>query len=93
METVQVTNVNVTDLLASFRQIVREEYVGMAPVVKKNKLFTRKQTAEQLSITLPTLNEYVKRGYIKASRIGSRVLFAEEDILAALKEIPSLKRR
>jgi excisionase family DNA binding protein len=48
------------------------------------KYYSRKETAEQLNITLPTLNKYVKNGIIKSHRIGNRVLFKVLDIENAL---------
>lgn len=48
------------------------------------KLLTRKQTSHRLSVTLPTLNKYVKQGKIKCHRIGRRVLFKETDIINSI---------
>lgn len=48
------------------------------------KLLTRKETAMKLSVTLPTLNKYVKQGKIKCHRIGRRVLFKETDIINSI---------
>lgn len=51
----------------------------------EKKYYTRKETAEQLRVSLPTLNEYTKKGAIKGKRIGSRVLYSEDAIQEALK--------
>lgn len=48
------------------------------------KLHTRLQTANLLSVTLPTLNKYVREGKIKCHRIGRRVLFKETDIINSI---------
>lgn len=50
-------------------------------------LYTREETAKRLSISLPTLNEYTKRGIIIGNRLGRRVLYKQSDIEAALKAI------
>ncbi|HOX74508.1 MAG TPA: helix-turn-helix domain-containing protein [Bacteroidales bacterium] len=52
---------------------------------------SRQEAANLLKISLPTLNEYTRTGIIKGSRVGSRVLYLEEDIINAVKEIPVLK--
>jgi hypothetical protein len=52
---------------------------------------SREETAPRLKITLPTLDKYTKAGIIKGSRIGSRVLYLESDIVEAVKEIPIQK--
>ncbi len=52
---------------------------------------TRKEVAEKLHISLPTLNEYTKSGKLRAYRINGRVLYREQDIEAALTSIEPLK--
>ena len=46
-----------------------------------DKLLTRKETAEFLDVTLPTLNAWEKSKKIKAVRIGSRVYFKQSELL------------
>ncbi|NPD47114.1 helix-turn-helix domain-containing protein [Lentimicrobium sp. S6] len=57
------------------------------------KYFTRKETAEMLNISLPTLHTWTKQGIIAAYSIGTRVLYKEQAVLAALKEVETLKYR
>lgn len=52
---------------------------------KKRKFYTRKDVADILNISLPTLHKYMKAGTIKSHKIGNRVLFTEEDINNAIK--------
>ncbi|PQJ79402.1 helix-turn-helix domain-containing protein [Polaribacter porphyrae] len=52
----------------------------------KDELLTRKQVAKLLSISLPTLRNYTKRGLIKEYRIGSRVLYKSTEVIEALPE-------
>lgn len=52
------------------------------------KLLTRLETAKLLSISLPTLRSYVKRGIIKECRVGSRVLYKWEDVSDAISTKP-----
>lgn len=72
--------------LVKFVNSIKQE----KPEVKEEKqaelLFTRKETAKKLHITLPTLHKYDKDGLIKSVRIGRRVLYSETEILNALKE-------
>lgn len=63
------------------------------PITPTQRFSTRPQTAERLRITLPTLHLYTKMGLIDGSRIGNRVLYSEEAIQAAVKSIPTLRRR
>jgi len=57
------------------------------------KYLTRKEVAELLSISLPTLNEYTKTGKLKGFRIGGRVLYCANEIQNSLTEIEALKYR
>ena len=51
------------------------------------KYLTRKETAEQLNVSLPTLNQYTKRNLITGYRFGVRVMYKTTDIEAALKNM------
>ncbi|TSJ40221.1 helix-turn-helix domain-containing protein [Mucilaginibacter corticis] len=53
----------------------------------ENSILTRQETAKLLSISLPTLHDYTKRGLIKAHRLGSKVRYKREDLEIALKHI------
>jgi excisionase family DNA binding protein len=51
------------------------------------KYLTRKETADQLNVSLPTLNEYTKKGLITGYRFGVRVMYKTTDIEASLKNM------
>ena len=51
------------------------------------KYLTRKETAEQLNVSLPTLNQYTKRNLITGYRFGVRVMYKTTDIEASLKNM------
>ena len=55
------------------------------------QIYTRKEVAQELGISLVTLGEWTKRGIIKAFRIGNSVRYKAEDVDKALKEVHSLK--
>lgn len=46
------------------------------------KLYTIEETAEMLGITTRTLQTYIKKGLIKAKKIGRRWRFTEQSINA-----------
>lgn len=48
---------------------------------------TRKETADKLNVSLPTLNEYTKRNLITGYRFGVRVMYKQSDIEAALTKM------
>lgn len=86
-----------TNFLQELKNQVAEEVVAQIsglmqsaqtpnPATGENYL-TRKQTAEKLKVSLPTLNEYTKNGKINGYRFGVRVLYKQSEIEAALKNV------
>lgn len=94
MEKLHFTSAELNSLKQEVIDIFRE---GLESFIlkdkKKNILLSRKDTAEQLCISLPTLNEWTKNGTIKAYRIGGRVLYKLNEIHDALEEVKTLKNR
>lgn len=85
-------NVSPGDLKQIISEVVEEKLSKFQPVQKDaTKYRSRKEVANLLKISLPTLNEYTKTGKIKAVRFGSRVLYSSEEIEKALQEIEVLK--
>ena len=60
---------------------------------KKQRLLSRKEVADLLHISLPTLHSLTKSGVIKASRINRRVLYDETEVLNALERIQPVTNR
>lgn len=56
------------------------------------QFLTRKQTAQKLGVSLPTLNEWTKTGLVQGYRIASRVRYKEDEIAAALIQIKTGRR-
>ena len=55
--------------------------------IQGKEYLTRKETAEKLNVSLPTLNEYTKRSIVTGYRFGARVLYKQSDIEAALTKM------
>jgi excisionase family DNA binding protein len=56
-------------------------------------LLTREETAELLSISLPTLWKYTRDGLFPGWRIGSRVRYKKSEILSALKKMNKFEEK
>ncbi|TDS13552.1 excisionase family DNA binding protein [Maribacter caenipelagi] len=56
----------------------------------KQKL-TVKEVAQKLNVTELTTRNYIQKGYIKADKIGRRVLIDASELEKSLTEIKSLK--
>lgn len=51
---------------------------------KDEGYLTREEVSKLIKLSPPTLNEYTKRGLIKAYKIGKRVLYKKSEIDASL---------
>lgn len=63
------------------------------PKASDPDMFSRKETAKFLRISLPTLHDWTKEGLIRAYRIGNRVLYKKVDIDQALNLINPTNKR
>lgn len=83
--------VPLTDLVNEIVRAVRAD-MDTAAAPPPEELLTRQETAKQLHVTLPTLRDYTRRGYVKGYRIGNRVLYKRNEVLAALPQIRTAKQ-
>ena len=60
---------------------------------KEPKFYTRKEAAEILHVTLPTLARITKDGLLVAKHVGSRSLYEADDIDEAVKKQVVFKYR
>jgi len=77
------------------KDLIREAIKESLPQIEKKHgqeaLLTRKQVAEKLHISLPTLNSLTKDGTLSGYRLSGRVLYKEVDVLASLRKIEPTK--
>lgn len=57
------------------------------------KYLSREEVCTILKVSMPTLNTYTKKGIIKGSKIGTRMLYLESDIKSAIQDATSIKYR
>ena len=94
MEKVVLVGITTQELTEIIRSTI-EEYQKSRPEKPLTKFpeefLNRFQVAKLLKVSLATLNDWTKKGYIPAYRIGNRVLFKKEDVLSSLQQVKSLK--
>lgn len=57
---------------------------------KVDKYLTREEVASLLKISLPTLHDWTKKGFLQSYRIGNALRYKEEEVLSspiAIKKI------
>jgi excisionase family DNA binding protein len=95
MKDIILTPISLTDLKTVISEAVRIELKNELQTLspkQPEELLTRKETAEILGISLPTLHEWTISGKIPAYRIGSRVRYKRGEIEQSLNKIRSLRR-
>jgi excisionase family DNA binding protein len=88
------TGITVNDLLLQIGQII-DAKVSVLPVNenKQSEYLSRKEVAKLLKITLPTLHDWTKLGYLKSYKIGTRVLYKQCEVIETLENIPQFKHK
>jgi excisionase family DNA binding protein len=86
-DSILIRNLTVNDLQNIIRTTMREEIQILLTKKGDPRYLTRKEAAELLKISLPTLHEYTRHGLVKGFRIGNRILYKLEDLEQDLKII------
>jgi predicted lipase len=77
--------------------IVRHMEFRLSEMIKgldkrtKDKLLTREQTAEMLSISLGTLWSWTKKNILISYRIGNKVMYKQSEVYQSLVQINNSK--
>lgn len=91
---VQIEQISISELKTLISDVLQSNEVKQDQTTKEDtKYITRQETAEILRISLPTLNEYTKKGILSGYRLGSRVRYKSNEVENALKRIQTVKYR
>jgi excisionase family DNA binding protein len=52
----------------------------LSPSNSVDDFLTRNETAQMLRVTLPTLYDWTKRGYLQSYRMGSRIRYKRSEV-------------
>ncbi len=90
-----LTQIPLQNLITAISDAVKTEFEKLnhkqpEPVTE---YITRKATAEILGISLPTLNDWSKRGVLPSYRIASRVRYKKGEVLNSLSLVQTIKYR
>ncbi len=89
-EILQLENTNANDFKNEIVKDVTNALKGYAETLQNpdnNKLLTRQETAELLSVSLVTLWDWTKKDIVPAYRIGNKVRYKKSEILLALQQM------
>lgn len=99
-DNIRVIDLNAKNLEELFDKVLFKHFNKLADSKNTNPIqqnapqyVSRKEAADLLKITLPTLNVYTKSGKLTAYKIGRRVLYDSIEIAKALSEQPKYLRK
>lgn len=87
MKALQLIAISKEELMQDFEQIVRKvlEKMQQDQSAKDEKEFyTREETAKLLNVSLTTLFNWNNEGILKTKKIGKRVYYSKNEVLARL---------
>ena len=94
MNSIILQGISTDDLKKILREVL-EENIKKEPKsqqsLKTLPYLDRFEVAEKLKISLPTLNNWSKAGILQSYRIGSRVLYKQDEIEQAVHAVKNLK--
>ncbi len=83
-----LTQVPVSDLVKEITKAIREELGSETKATSPTEeLLSRKEAAQLMHITLPTLRAHTRSGRFSAYRIGRRILYKKSELLASMKPL------
>lgn len=88
-----LTQIPLEELMTAIQGAVKTEIekLNLSKPETPTEYITRKDTAGILGISLPTLNDWSKRGVIPSYRIASRVRYKRAEVMNSLTKVHSLK--
>jgi excisionase family DNA binding protein len=78
---------------SSLDAAIQEFYLKKESAKERKKHYTIKETSVELKVSTLTVRNYIEKGYLKAFKIGNRILITNESLEKALSEVKSLQYR
>lgn len=93
MDGIILSNISLPELAAKIADLIGVNPIKSEPAKASPNVryLSRREAADALHVTLPTLAQWTKTGKIKAHRIGRRVLYRADDLQSALSPIVTKK--
>lgn len=89
MEKILLSPITLDELATVIKLTVQKEYeliFNSKTPQPDNEYISRKETSQILGISLPTLNDYTKKGLVPSYRIGARVRYKKEEVFKSLNQ-------
>lgn len=93
MNQIILNGINLNELLEKIGQLIDSKigHVQQPTAQNHSKFISRLEVAQLLKISLPTLNEWTKLGWLFSYKIGNRVLYNALEVENALCKVTAYK--
>ena len=93
MSQIFLNGINLNELLEKIGQLIDTKigHVQQPTDQNRSKFISRLEVASLLKISLPTLNEWTKLGWLHSYKMGNRVLYKAEEVENALCKVTAYK--
>lgn len=90
MENLILSSIPLNELRAVISETVKQEFekqnTNPQTPQLENEFISRKETSLLLGVSLPTLNDWTKRGLLPSYRIASRIRYKKDEVLSSLTQ-------
>ena len=92
MKRLEIETWSRADLVELISTVLKDEMAIQAPKeTRQESYLTRKQVAEMLNVSLPTLDKWIRSGEITAYRPAGQIRIKASEIEAKMDQIPNMK--
>lgn len=94
MNEILLNGINVEELLERIGQLIDrklKQSSTFSTLPYTSQYITRSEVAALLKISLPTLNDWTKQGWLLSYKIGNRVLYKPDEVEKAIAKVSTFK--
>jgi hypothetical protein len=90
-QTIEIRQLTIDEFMSLVKEAVKEELSNHEHTENNEKLWSRQKTADELGVTLVSLNTYTKKGILQSYKISGKILYRKDEVLTALEKVKNLK--
>ncbi len=89
MQDIIIIGARLDDLLLRIEQIIDKRLSSLAPQNENSEsdYVTRQEVAKLLKVTLPTLHDWTKMGWLQSYKMGNRVLYKRKELEKSIEKV------
>jgi hypothetical protein len=95
MKQILINEISIEELLIKLAEFIEKRQEQKKPEsFKKHSVYlTRLDATKLLKISLPSLTEYTKKGWLQSYKIGNRILYKYDEVEKSIEKLATYKKR